>query len=136
MEVTSKPRKLKPENADTAIGFDRIVTERDVVTQTGEKAVMELTGFDMASLKKYQPYNPEVGLPSAEFRYSEDGKKRVCIKQGEPRYYLHGNELIRTWIGPNGKKRTLVRLFRPDKKKIDRQVMNRLIKENKLPQYG
>ena len=138
MEVTSR-RKLKPENEDTnSVRFDKIVTETTVVTETGERATVPITGFDLNTLKKFKPYDRDVGLPPAVFSYEDKkGRRiRVCVKEGEPRYYFNGNEFIRTWIGPNGKKRTPVRVFKPNTKPTDKQAMNYLLKSCGIPQYG
>jgi len=120
-----RPRKLKEEDSlnidpnkssetNTNESVDPIVTERVVETDDGKQSVVSFQGFDLTKLSKYKPYIGREDLPPAVIKYRKKTGAPYVMKNGAPRFFFNGNELIAKYRGLAVKTRLAWR-FKPNK---------------------
>ena len=142
--MRGRPRKVRETDGDPiapgAVGTidpaqSVIKTEFQVRTRDGEAANVPMEGFDFSKLNSLKPFDYDTDLPPAEIKYDRKGR-RVLVKNGEPRFFFRGTHLIKIYHGLSGKKTDLWKRFKPEKKRLDLQIMTYLKKRGVQEVYG
>lgn len=108
----SEIRKLRGEDTEVLETKEPVMPSRKVVkTSKTDFALVDPQDFDLGSFAGMKPYNEIDPLPEPVIKTNRRGI-RYLSKPGEPRFYFHGNELIKIYRGLS-KKRMLFWTFRP-----------------------